>query len=53
MSARSTCSAHYPDAEEIRNDVADYYWEVGRFDREVGELLTRLEQMGELETRSS
>ncbi|MCP5117374.1 MAG: sulfatase-like hydrolase/transferase, partial [bacterium] len=41
--------AHYPEAEEIRSDVADYYWEVQRFDREVGELLARLEQMGELE----
>ena len=40
---------HYPDTEEIRSDVADYYWEVERFDREVGELLTRLEQMGELD----
>ena len=40
---------HYPDTEEIRSDVADYYWEVERFDREVGELLTRLEQLGELD----
>lgn len=41
--------AHYPDVPEIRSDVADYYWEVQRFDREVGELLARLEAMGELD----
>ena len=40
---------HYPDVEEIRSDVADYYFEVQRFDRELGELLARLEQMGELD----
>ena len=40
---------HYPDVEEIRSDVADYYWEVERFDREVGELIARLEEMGELD----
>ena len=40
---------HYPDVEEIRNDVADYYWEVQRFDRELGELLDRIEQAGELD----
>jgi len=40
---------HLPDHESIRSDVADYYWEVQRFDREVGEMLTQLEEMGELE----
>ncbi len=40
---------HYPDAEEIRSDVADYYFEVQRFDRDVGELLDLLEQTGELD----
>ena len=40
---------HYPDAKEVRGDIADYYWEVQRWDREVGELLTRVERMGELE----
>ena len=33
----------------MRGDVADYYWEVQRFDREVGELLKMLERAGELE----
>lgn len=40
---------HYPDVPEIRSDVADYYWEVQRFDRELGELLDRLQKQGELD----
>ena len=40
---------HFPDSEEIRSDVADYYFEVQRFDRDVGELVERLETMGELD----
>jgi N-sulfoglucosamine sulfohydrolase len=39
---------HFPDAREIRSDVADYYWEVQRFDTEVGRMLDLLEQAGEL-----
>lgn len=38
-----------PDNATVRSDVADYLWEVQRFDREVGEILSRLEAMGELE----
>ncbi len=40
---------HFPDDEIIRSDVADYYWEVQRFDREVGEVLKKLEATGELD----
>ncbi|MCY4188802.1 MAG: sulfatase, partial [Bryobacterales bacterium] len=40
---------HFPDAEEVRSDVADYYFEVQRFDREVAELLGLLQAMGELD----
>ncbi len=40
---------HYPDAPEVRGDVADYYFEVQRFDREVGELVARLAALGELD----
>jgi N-sulfoglucosamine sulfohydrolase len=36
-----------PDHEIVRTDVADYYWEVQRFDREVGEALALLEKTGE------
>lgn len=38
-----------PDSEMVRKDLCDYYWEVQRFDREVGELLAMLAQQGELE----
>ncbi len=40
---------HYPDVEEIRSDVADYYFEVQRFDSDVGRLLEVLESLGELD----
>ncbi|MEE2887406.1 MAG: sulfatase [Planctomycetota bacterium] len=39
---------HYPDHEMIRGDVADYYLEVQRFDRVVGNALRALEKSGEL-----
>jgi len=41
--------ACFPDAETVRSDVADYCFEVERFDREVGGLLARLEAAGELD----
>jgi N-sulfoglucosamine sulfohydrolase len=44
-----TLAEHFPDSPEVRGDVADYYWEVQRFDREVGELLEMLERAGELD----
>lgn len=40
---------HFPDRPEVRSDMADYYWEVRRFDRELGEMLTLLEKRGELD----
>lgn len=39
----------YPDVEEIRSDIADYYYEVQRFDRDVGQAIKMLEEIGELE----
>lgn len=41
--------AYWPDTPEIRNDVLDYYYEVQRFDQEVGQLIKKLEEIGELE----
>lgn len=41
--------ACYPDSREIRGDVADYYFEVQRFDREVGERIAMIKELGELE----
>jgi arylsulfatase A-like enzyme len=41
--------AFLPDVPTIRGDVADYLGEVERFDREIGELLKKLESAGQLE----
>ena len=38
-----------PDTETVHSDVADYLWEVQRFDREVGEVMARLEATGALD----
>lgn len=40
---------HYPDSPEVRGDVADYYFEVQRFDRLVGSALAALEKLGQLD----
>lgn len=40
---------HFPDTPVIRSDIADYYFEVQRFDRDLGKLLRQLELSGELE----
>jgi len=39
----------FPDHEIVRSDYADYYFEVQRFDTEVGEALAELEKRGLLE----
>ena len=41
---------HFPDSAEVRGDVADYYLEVQRFDRVVGEAITALEELGQLDS---
>jgi len=41
--------AFYPDVEPIRSDIADYYFEVQRWDSDVGEAIRLLEEAGELE----
>ncbi len=38
-----------PDVPAVRRDIANYYAEVQRFDREVGQLLQTLAERGELE----
>ena len=38
-----------PDVPEVRNDILDYYFEIERFDRELGKILSLLEERGELE----
>jgi len=44
-----TVPPYLPDCETVRKDICDYYLEVQRFDREVGELLAILENGGELD----
>lgn len=38
-----------PDVPCVRNDILDYFYEVERFDRDCGEIVRRLEEMGELD----
>ncbi|MDH3648467.1 MAG: sulfatase [Saprospiraceae bacterium] len=38
-----------PDLPCIRNDILDYFYEVERFDRECGNILTFLQERGELD----
>jgi arylsulfatase A-like enzyme len=45
--ARIKLPACFPDHATVRTDVADYYFAVQRFDREVGEALALLEKTGE------
>lgn len=40
---------HYPKSDVVRNDVADYYFEVQRWDTKVGNAVELLEQKGLLE----
>ncbi len=40
---------YWPDNQTTRSDVLDYYFEVERFDREVGEALQLLEKQGLLD----
>jgi arylsulfatase A-like enzyme len=38
-----------PDSPEVRSDMLDYFLEIQRFDREVGEILEIIEEAGQLE----
>lgn len=40
---------HLPDLPDVRADLLDYYAEVQRFDRELGEMLALLESAGRLD----
>jgi uncharacterized sulfatase len=39
----------WPDTPEVRSDLCDYYFEVQRYDREVGELVALLDAKGMLQ----
>jgi arylsulfatase A-like enzyme len=38
-----------PDTLDVRNDLLDYYFEVERFDRDLGRIIEALERAGELD----
>ncbi|GAB3020722.1 sulfatase [Niabella terrae] len=40
---------HYPESDIVRSDVADYYFEVQRWDRLVGKAIDELERRGLLD----
>lgn len=41
--------AFLPDTPEVRSDLLDYYFEIQRFDRDVGRIVEALERLGELD----
>ena len=47
--ARVDVPGFLPDHDDVRGDIADYLWEVQRWDREVGQALARLERCGVLD----
>jgi arylsulfatase A-like enzyme len=47
--ATVTVPPYLPDVPTVRQDIANYYAEVQRFDRDVGALLEQIEQAGELD----
>ena len=47
--SRIQVPAAWPDVPAVRSDIADYYYEIERIDRELAELLDRIEDAGELD----
>ncbi len=39
----------FPDAPEVRSDICDYYYEIERFDSEVGAMLKLIEDSGQMD----
>lgn len=39
----------WPDVEEVRSDILDYYYEIEWFDSHLASMLVKLEEIGELE----
>lgn len=38
-----------PDLPDVRSDILDYYYEIGWFDRQLGQALDQLQERGELD----
>ena len=39
----------FPDTPEVRSDICDYFFEIQRFDQQIGEMLKWIEQAGQLD----
>ena len=42
-------SPYFPDADEVREEIMDYYDEIEHFDTHLGRMLAKLEEVGELD----
>ena len=38
-----------PDTPEVRSDICDYFWEIQRFDRQIGKMIKLIEEAGQLD----
>ena len=39
----------FPDTPEVRSDICDYFFEIQRFDQQIGEMLELIEEAGQLD----
>lgn len=39
----------FPDTPEVRSDLCDYFWEIQRFDQQVGAMLDLIKKAGQLD----
>jgi len=39
----------FPDVKEVRSDICDYYFEIQRYDREIGEILQIIEKTNQFD----
>jgi arylsulfatase A-like enzyme len=40
---------YLPDCDTVRSDICDYYFEIQRFDKNVGQILSKLKEIGQYE----
>lgn len=49
MPTKLSCRLFLPDVPTVRNDIADYLYEIQYFDKQLGDILQLLEARGELD----
>ena len=47
--AKVVVPPYLPDCKEVRSDICDYYFEIERFDRQVGQVIRKLKAAGQME----